>query len=58
MSKYPLNKEFLPYSCFAPPIKNAKMGGWIGSMMMPPRWIWHDSEVSVTKKYIKSYDGV
>ena len=58
MSKYHINKEFLPYLCFVPPIKNAKPGGRIGSMMKPPRWIWHDSEASVTKKYIKSYDGV
>ena len=53
MSKYHINKEFLPYLCFAPPIKNAKPGGRIGSMMKPPRWIWHDSEVSVTKNTSK-----
>ena len=38
MSKYHINKEFLPYLCFVPPIKNAKPGGRIGSMMKPPRW--------------------
>ena len=53
MSKYHINKEFLPYLCFAPPIKNTKPGGRIGLMMKPPRWIWHDSEVSVTKNTSK-----
>ena len=38
MGKYHINKEFLPYLCFAPPIKNAKIGGRIGLMMKPPRW--------------------
>ncbi len=55
--KYPINKEFFPYSRFAPPIQNAKIAGWMGSMMKPPRWIRHDREVSVTKKYGTSFDG-
>ena len=54
--KYPINKEFFPYSCFAPPIQTAKIAGWMGSQMKPPRWIWRDREVSVTKKIVKSYD--
>ena len=57
--KYPINKEFSPYSRFAPPIRNAKMAGWMGSMMKPPRWVRknRDHEVSVKKESIKSYDG-
>lgn len=55
--KYPIKKEFIPYSRFAPPIQNAKIAGWMGSMMKPPRWIWTDHEVSVKKELIKSYDG-
>ena len=57
--KYPINKEFSPYSRFAPPIRNAKMAGWMGSMMKPPRWVRKnlDHEVSVKKETIKSYDG-
>ena len=55
--KYPINKEFFPYSLVAPPIQNAKMAGWLGSMMKPPRRIWHDKDVSVKKEVIKSYDG-
>lgn len=57
MSKYPINIEFSPYSHFAPPIQNAKMAGFMGSMMKPPRWIWRDREVSVMKENVKSYDG-
>ena len=57
--KYPINKEFSPYSRFAPPIRNAKMAGWMGSMMKPPRWVRKNSdhEVSIKKETIKSYDG-
>lgn len=57
MSKYPINKEFSPYSHLAPPIQNAKMAGWMGSLMKPPRWIWHNHEVSITKALVRSYDG-
>ena len=57
--KYPINKEFSPYSRFAPPIRNAKMAGWMGSMMKPPRWVRknRDHEISMKKETIKSYDG-
>ena len=57
--KYPINKEFFPYSHMTPPIQNAKMAGWMGSMMKPPRWVRknRDHEVSVKKETIKSYDG-
>lgn len=55
--KYPINKEFFPYSCFAPPIRNAKMAGWMRSMMRPPMWIWRDREVKVRKAAIKGYQN-
>lgn len=45
----PNKKEFKPYSRFAYPIQNAKIAGWIGSTMKPPRWIWTEREVSVKK---------
>lgn len=57
--KYPINKEFFPFSCFAPPIQSAKMAGWMGSKMKPPLWVSkdRDREVSVVKESVKSYDG-
>lgn len=55
--KYQINKEFSPYSRFAPPIRNAKIAGFLGSLMRPPRRIWHDREVTAEKKTCKSYDG-
>lgn len=54
--KYPINKEFSPYSRFAPPIRNAIIAGWMGSMMRPPHWIWRDREVSVRKENLQRYD--
>ena len=57
--KYPINKEFFPYSRMTPPIQNAQIAGWMGSKMKPPRWVRKnlDHEVSITKENIKSYDG-
>lgn len=57
--KYSINKEFFPYSCFAPPIRNAKTAGWIGSKMKPPKWVRksRDCEVAVKKEACKSYDN-
>ena len=57
--KYPVNKEFFPFSHIAPPIRNAKIAGWMGSKMKPPRWVNknRDHEVSTKKENIKSYDG-
>ena len=57
--KYPINKEFFPFSHIAPPIRNAKIAGWMGSKMKPPRWVNKncDHEVSTKKENIKSYDG-
>ena len=59
MSKYSINKEFSPFSHFAPPIRNAKMAGWMGSKMKPPGWVVknRDGEITITKENIKSYDG-
>ena len=56
--KYPINKEFSPYSRMTPPIQNAKMAGWMGSKMKPPRWVQknRDHEVSIKKENIKSDD--
>ncbi len=57
--KYPINKEFFPFSRIAPPIRNAKIAGWMGSKMKPPKWVSksRDKELSITKENIISYDG-
>lgn len=59
MAKYPVKKEFFPYSRIAPPIQNARIAGWMGSKMKPPVWVRRntDAEVSVTRHSLKSYDG-
>ncbi len=55
--KYPINKEFFPFSHFTPPIKNAKAAGRMNTFIKSPKWLWKDREVQVTKKLVKSYDG-
>lgn len=57
MSKYPINKEYSPFSHIIPPLQNNRVAGLMNLVMKTPRWIWHDPEVAVTKKSVKSYDG-
>lgn len=55
--KYPISKEFFPYTHFTPPIPNAETAGLIGALMKPPGWINRDREVRIISKWIESYDG-
>lgn len=57
MSKYQISKEFFPYSRFTPPFRNAKVAGFIGSLLKAPKRIWKDKEISILKEKIISYDG-
>lgn len=57
MSKYPIKKEFFPYSLFAPPIKTPEGAGRLGEMMKPPRWLRRDKEISVKRIAIRGYNG-
>ena len=53
--KYPIKKEFFPFSLFSPPVQSAEQAGWMGSKMRPPKWIWSDPEVRVRKEMISGY---
>jgi len=57
--KYPISKEFFPFSLMTPPIRDARIAGWMGSKMKPPRWVSkdRDKEVSIEKEQIKAFDG-
>ncbi len=55
MSKYPINKEFFPYSLFAPPIRNAKLAGFLGSCMKPPQSLFRDREINVRREVMESF---
>ena len=57
--KYPINREFFPFSRIAPPIQSPRIAGWMGSKMKPPAWVRRnrDREVSVTKEWIERCDG-
>jgi len=57
MKKHPISSEFFPFSILTPPIRSPKMAGWLGSLMRPPRWLRRDSEVSVHREVLTSYDG-
>jgi len=57
MSKYPIKKEFFPFSLLKPPIKNPEAAGKMGQMMKPPSWLWHDKDIKVSKETIGGYHG-
>ena len=57
MKKYPINKEFYPQANFYNPIRSARLAGWVGSMFKPPKKLFKDHEMMVSRIKAKSYDG-
>lgn len=57
MSKYPIKKEFFPFTLLTPPIKSPESAGKMGAMMKPPKWLWRDKDISVSRKTIMGYKG-
>lgn len=55
-NKYKINKQFFPYSLFKPPIKNARIAGWLGEKMKTPKWFFRDNDIKVIKEKVKSFD--
>lgn len=56
MSKYPIKKEFFPFSHFTPPISERFLA-MAGSHMKAPRSIYRDAELDITRHEVISYDG-
>lgn len=56
MSKYPIKQEFGVYARFTPPFRSARMAGWMGSLMKPPKWLWSDPSLSVRRESIAGFD--
>ncbi len=57
MAKYPIKKEFFPFSLLTPPIKSPESAGKMGEMMKPPKWLWQDKEISVRRELVSGYRG-
>ena len=56
MSKYKISKEFFPFSHFKPPISERFLKLAVPHMK-PPRCLYHDEMLGVTRHEIQSYDG-
>ncbi len=54
--KYPIKKEFWPFSHFTPPISE-KFLKMAVPYMKTPKYIFRDEELDVSRHYIRSYDG-
>ena len=55
-NKYPINKEFFPFSHFTPPI-NEKFLAMAAPNMKTPKFIFKDKELDVVRYEVESYDG-
>ncbi len=56
MSRYPISKEFFPFSLFTPPISEKFLKVAVANMKVP-KWIYKDKKLDVRPYEIKSYDG-
>ncbi len=56
MSKYPIKKEFFPFSHFTPPISE-KFLAMAVPHMKTPKSIYKDKELDVCRYEVESYDG-
>lgn len=56
MSKYPISKEFFPFSHFTPPISEKFLEIAVPNMKTP-NFIFKDKDISTTRYEIESYDG-
>ncbi len=56
MSRYPISKEFFPFSLFTPPISKKFLKVAVPNMKVP-KWIYKDKNLDVRPYKIKSYDG-
>ena len=54
--KYPIKREFFPFSHFTPPISERFLAIAVPHMK-PPRYIYKNKELDVSRHEIKSYDG-
>ena len=54
--KYPINKEFFPFSHFTPPISETFLAMAVPHMKAP-KYLYKDKELDVTRHEIVSYDG-
>ena len=56
MRKYPISKEFFPFSYFAPPISKKFLAMAVPNMKTP-KYIYKDKALDVKRYEIESYDG-
>ena len=54
--KYPIKKEFFPFSHFTPPISERFLAMAVPHMK-PPRYVYKDRSLDVTRHEIASFDG-
>ena len=56
MSKYPISKEFFPFSLFSPPISEKFLKIAVPNMKVP-KFIYKDKEIETVRYEVKSFDN-
>ena len=57
MGKYPIGREFFPFSKFTPPVKSVEQAAAMGKFLKEPKWLWKRKDVSVRRESIKGHKG-
>jgi acetyl esterase/lipase len=55
--KYPISREYFPYTLLTPPYICPSFAKLCGDLMRPPRDAWRDEAVSVRRERLTGYDG-
>ena len=57
MARYNISREYFPFSHVAPPLKDARLAGWLGSKMRAPRRVYKQKDVLCRSIRIEGYLG-
>lgn len=57
MGKYPISREFFPFSKFTPPVKSVEQAAAMGKYLKEPKWLWKGKDVSVERRSIGGHRG-
>ena len=57
MGKYNISRDYFPFSRLAPPLRDARLAGWLGSKMRPPRRVFKSRDIHSRTETLPGYMG-
>ena len=55
--KYPIKKEFFPYSCLKLAVQVTPLARKLGALLKPPRSLFRDKDLTCERIRIESFDS-